>query len=244
MLFALLVFVITAASLIVLLWVGTLFLQGYIYTEPTQGIAWQAPAAGAALALFLTLWCLLVRGAHDPAFADLPYDAFHRFSPTVEKYKEPVAELSAVHKGSKEPTRYERKKTVDVTVRTEYREKNRPDRRWKSTGVEAIIIKEGNQEITFRPAATPEGGPAQFRDAAGWTMSVYVDGPTGIPTMFRWGRFFANLFLNVFHVVLWFVCLWLLLRFQWSHALGMAIVLWLVVTIAFLPMMLNAAVGR
>ncbi|HMC63794.1 MAG TPA: hypothetical protein VKI65_02535, partial [Gemmataceae bacterium] len=31
--------------------------------------------------------------------------------------------------------------------------------------------------------------------------------------------------------------LWLLLRFQWSHALGLAVVFWLVMTLLILPML-------
>ena len=43
--------IVTAASVIVLLWIWTFFFQGYIYTAPTPGLFWQAPAAG----LFLTI---------------------------------------------------------------------------------------------------------------------------------------------------------------------------------------------
>jgi heme exporter protein D len=35
------------------------------------------------------------------------------------------------------------------------------------------------------------------------------------------------------------VCLWLLLQFQWSHAFGLAIVVWLVVTLTLLPIVLS-----
>ena len=45
MLFLLLVLVLSAAALTVLLWVITLFFQGYFYTEATVQIQWQAPAA-------------------------------------------------------------------------------------------------------------------------------------------------------------------------------------------------------
>ena len=50
----------------------------------------------------------------------------------------------------------------------------------------------------------------------------------------RSGVVAANLFLNVVHAILWFLCLWLLLRFQWGHAFGLACVAWLVLTF-FLP---------
>ncbi len=50
-----------------------------------------------------------------------------------------------------------------------------------------------------------------------------------------------NLLLNGLHLVVWFACLWLLLRFQWPHALGMALVCWLVVTVIVIPPLLNKA---
>ena len=43
--------------------------------------------------------------------------------------------------------------------------------------------------------------------------------------------------LNFLHLGVWFVCLWLLLRFQWSHALGLAIVFCLAMTLVVLPML-------
>jgi hypothetical protein len=48
---------------------------------------------------------------------------------------------------------------------------------------------------------------------------------------------FANLLLNFLHLGVWFACLWLLLRFQWGHALGFAVVLWLALTLTILPML-------
>jgi hypothetical protein len=58
---------------------------------------------------------------------------------------------------------------------------------------------------------------------------------------FRWGAFFGNLLLNVLHLGVWFAVLWLLLRFQWPHALGLAVVFWLVMTLAVVPQILDHA---
>ena len=43
------------------------------------------------------------------------------------------------------------------------------------------------------------------------------------------------------HRLLWFVGLWVLMRFQWGHALGLAFVMWLTVTLVILPMLLDTA---
>ena len=48
--------VVVFLALLVLLWVGTLWAQGYFYDSPTDGLSWRAPAAAGALSLFLLLW--------------------------------------------------------------------------------------------------------------------------------------------------------------------------------------------
>jgi hypothetical protein len=57
----------------------------------------------------------------------------------------------------------------------------------------------------------------------------------------RWGMVFANIALNLLHLGLWFVCLWLVLKFQMGHALGFAAVIWLVLTLTLLPMLFRKA---
>jgi len=237
----LLIFVVSAASFTVLLWAGTLFFQSYIYTEPTKGIHWQAPAAGGALAAFLTLWCLLV--ANDVASPD---SFVFQFSPRVDKYNNTVKDLWAVRKGAKEAVHYRLKKNPPGTRPPhEYVEANLATKRWRNSGtVEAIIIKEGKENITFwRLPHTKSDLYYQYQDGDGWIMRDYDDGngPDGTPSMFRWGRFLLNLFLNLLHLALWWACLWLLLRFQWGHALGFALVIWLVLTLLILPMVFAQA---
>src|SRR5438132_1527757 len=54
-----LLLVVLGLSLAVLLWAGTLWFQGYIYSEPVAQIYWRAPAAALALTLFMAVWCFL-----------------------------------------------------------------------------------------------------------------------------------------------------------------------------------------
>jgi hypothetical protein len=238
----LLILLVVGVTVTVLLWVGTLFLQGYYYTEPTKGILWQAPAAGAALTIFLVMWCFLVANSATATTQDIPYDTLFRFSPQVEMFRDPVRELWAVHKGkgTKEvlykiyrtpPNQYGYKKAGSLS--------DSPLTNLET--VEAILIK-GDQgdKIRFTQATVSEGSYDHLVSDDGWQMKWY-HGPTGLPFKFRWGRFLLTFFLNSFHLVLWFACLWLLLRFQWGHALGLAIVLWLVMTLTFMPMLLTQA---
>jgi hypothetical protein len=237
-----LMILVIAAGLIVLLWATTLFLQSYIYTEPTPGLAWQAPAAGAAIALFYALWCVIVANSADARPEDIPYDTLFRFSPTVDMVKEPVKELWAVKK-NEEKVKYVRFRSADPLRpnAVEYRDTTVDRRPWRSSGVKAIELTHDGKKHRFEPAESESGAYPRYTSGEGWTMVVFDTGPTGIPQVRRLGRLFANLGLNFLHLVVWFACLWLLLRYQWSHALGLALAAWLLVTLAMLPMMLDTA---
>ena len=50
-----------------------------------------------------------------------------------------------------------------------------------------------------------------------------------------------SVLLNFGFLAVWFVCLWLLLRFQWSHALGLAVAFWAAMTLFVLPPLLTRA---
>jgi hypothetical protein len=175
----------------------------------------------------------------------LPYDTIFSFKPRVDKYKNPVNELWVVKKGVKEPVHYKVKKVYRGGIFTSEYVEGDSGRAYSPSGVEEIIIKEDGAKIRFLPAPPPAGaGYREFVDDDGWTIREYPQsGPTGLPEAFRWSRFLANILLNLLHLVLWFVCLWVLVRFQWSHALGLALVMWLVMTLAVLPMMFEQA-GR
>jgi hypothetical protein len=106
----------------------------------------------------------------------------------------------------------------------------------------AIDIEENNERIRFNLVKSDDSQYSRFVDARGWVIKVHHGaGPDGQPTKSLWGRWLLNLLLNFTHLALWFVCLWLLLRFQWSHALGLAFVLWLTLTLTVLPMLLSRA---
>jgi hypothetical protein len=244
-LFFLLIFFLTGISLTVVLWVITLFLQGYYYTEATAGIAWQAPAAGFGLGLFLALWAVLDMNSEGAGPGNLPYDTIFRFSPTVELVQAPVKELWVVKKGVKEPIHYKLKKLQRGGLIKNVYVEAQSGQPYSPNGVQAIVIAEGGEKATFYPAPGPEGSYYRnFVDERGYEMREFEEGPSGIPAAFRWGRFLVNLLLNLTHLGLWFVALSLVLRFEWSHALGLALVLWLVMTLTVLPLILEQAGSR
>src|SRR3984893_14040034 len=70
-------------SLIVFFWVGSLFIQGYFYEGPTADLYWRAPAAAAAVTLFLAFFCLLAK-KYDvntlfnfTSGSEKPFDSFY-----------------------------------------------------------------------------------------------------------------------------------------------------------------------
>jgi hypothetical protein len=228
------------------LFVGGLFLQGYIYTEPSPQLRWGAPATGAALCLFVAFWSLIVVYSGSTV-TDIPFDVIHRFSPTVDKFRKPVSELTAIRNGGKSEV-YKLRKSVPFSgakARSEYHSV-RDGKPWNGDTVEFIVLKTDEGDMRFervKEEQREQGAYPQFKTGDGWVMTIYDDGPTGSPTKFRYGRFIANFFLNFVHLALWFVCLWLLMRFEWFHALVGAFVLWLVCTLIILPMLLDFAAG-
>ncbi len=231
------------AFLVVFLWAGTYFFQGYIYTEPTRGIAWQAPAAAAAVTLFLGVWALIVASSENASPSDIPYDTLFRFSPEVSMFKEPAKEMWA-HKQGGKVVHYARKKLGPTKYC--YHDTTYDARPWSSTKVEAIDLEYQGQKVRFVPRTdTSRGAYREFVSEDGWVMRDYDDssrtsGPTGLPQQFRYGRLLANLGLNFGLLAVVFGGL-IVLDYQWLHALGLSLAIWVIMTLALLPMVLGYA---
>ena len=227
MLGIILILILVWAGLVVLLWAGSVWFQGYIYSEPSPQLVWSAPVAGTALALYFALWCVI-----DYRSPERYVDLFH-FNPREDH--EPFAELWAV-KGT---TTIRYGLTKDAQGRPDFRDANgKPI----PTHADKIIVKENGEEAVFEPERDANGNYKMrtgrsllYHDARGREMSE--DGLGQLST-FRWGVFLACGFLNSFHLAMWFVCFWLLLRFQWSHALGLAVIFWLISTVLIVPTLL------
>jgi hypothetical protein len=233
----------TGAGLIVLLWVGTLFLQGYIYTEPAEQLSWRAPAAGAAILAFYAVWCLFeANSSGSQAKSDLVIPLL--FSP-----REDMAEVKRIWvvrqppKGGKETVEeYKLKKVAGaVGSQSEYVEAKVDPKPWNPEGVVAILIDKDGEKDRFERQPGSEGGNLQYKDSQGWVLTAFGRNLSSQPTRFRMDWLLGNLVLNLLHIGVWFICLWLLLRFQWPHALGLAVVLWLVVSFTIVPYLLSQA---
>jgi hypothetical protein len=207
----------------------TLWFQGYIYSEPVGQIYWRAPAAGTALTVFLLFWIFLDYRAPGR------YRGLNEFNYYEEVEYE---ELRILTNDNKEEV-YKRGKNAQG--RWEYR---RGDRTLPSRP-QRIVAVLGDQTYTFVPDRDAQGhfkpapdGSLYYRDERGLEMK---EGNPGRVRIRHTSWLVINLLLNFGHLAVWFVVLWLLLRFQWSHALGLALVFWVVTMLFVLPPVLTQA---
>jgi hypothetical protein len=226
-------FALIFAAISVFLWVGTLFFQGHLYNEPVSQLFWRAPLAGLALTLYLAFWCSLdYRHPGD-------YGTIFDFSPgETEVFPSFVAV-----KDSKEVTYLGKK---GPRGHFEYRDaQGKPWRRSDPAGVtSAILVKDKDgADIRFDAKLTPDGkfalndqGQAIYVEKDG-KGRVMTDDYIGSVSRTRTGLLIANLFLNILLFAVWLLCLWLLLDFQFWHAFGFGLILWLALMLTILPML-------
>ncbi len=217
------ILLLTFLVLAALLWGGTRLIQAMLYETVQPDLYWRAPAAAAAVTAYLALWALLNYVAAEPGQApltELPFDTLFNF--TTEKVDPPLNEFWAVRPGGK--VRYS-KRAVPGSPRVEYR--NDADKIWladREADVQALVVKDGDRDVTFK------ADPAHKRYVEEGGRRYLDDDSFGRITTPRRGGSWARVLLNVLHLGVWFAVLWLLLGFQWPHALGLAAALWLVMT--------------
>jgi hypothetical protein len=234
MLFTVLILLVMALILSVVLWAGTIWFQGWLYSEPAGDLYWRAPAVGVGLTLFLAVWVIVdcrnvgrVRPFHQTSISE------------TKEFKELKA---VVRKNGPEETF---KRIPDAEDRQVFRVDGRRDGNKLPQQPEKIIVTEDGAAVVFEPQRnangnfrTERGQNLQYIDKYGRVMTA---GGFGAVEQVRYDWLFLNLFFNAAHLGLWFAGLWLVLRYQWSHALGLAFLLWLAMTLFPVPMILDYA---
>jgi hypothetical protein len=229
--------VLLIVGLVLLLWVvlmgflfaWTFWFQGYIYTEPVGRLWWRAPAAGTALTVFLIIWIAIdYRGAKSNPDVRYPYGPIQEM-PLAAKTPKPFETL-CVPSGENTEVKYRREKVLEgQNTHYVYRHNDQvmPGRPPKVIGEE-----EDGQRVVFEPDRDAKGqfkverGQVLFyRDGKGRAMR---EGTFELEPSYRVFPVLLGLFLNGAFLALWFVCLWLLLRYQMWHALGLAVALFVV----------------
>lgn len=224
--------------LVLLIWVvlmgflagWTIWFQGYLYTQPVEQIYWRAPVAGSIITLLLIIWIAIdYRAVKNNANAHYPYGPIQEMAPALTKGEsEPFAAFIVPNdKGGEDE--YKLEKVSDARKgHAEYRnvKTNEPI----TSAPPKLIVVENGERSVFEPEKDKNGHfirasgqPLLYRDKKG---RVLTEGPmferrVGLPL----GRFLLGVLLNVSFLVIWFVCLWLLLRYQMWHALGLTLVM-------------------
>lgn len=225
----------TLIGLVVVVWlvlmgllaVLTLFFQGYVYTEPVEGITWRAPAAGSLVAFSLLVWVLIDYSSRGR------YSDLLKFNPTSTITFKELVVVTRQEPGK--PSAYKLDRAGKAYVRS--------DGTKLSSRPLSVTVKEDGQDVVFEPDRDAKGNFKEssdrnlyYRDKKGRVMR---EDNLGVISSFSTGNLIGYLLLNVFHFAAWFVALWLLLDFRMSHALGLAIVFVVVVQLLLLPPMLG-----
>ncbi len=230
-----LLLVLTFLVLAALLWGGTRLIQAALYETGEPDLYWRAPAAAAALTAFFGVWALLNYRAAEPGQAELPFDGLFNFT-TEQVSERPVPEFWVL-RGERQ-MKYTSRVLPSTPPRREYKDEN--GQVWQAERAadgDTIVIQEGKDKTPVRFKAVMPSDTRKERHVERYVEEGgrrYLDGDTfgrnGLIMTPRGGGSFVRVAINVLHFVAWFVVLWLLLRFQWPHALGLAAALWLVMT--------------
>ena len=251
MLLLALVLLLVAFVLSVLFWVGSLWFQAYIYESPSDGLVWRAPAAGAALAAFLALWCLLDyrTGSVQANVAKVPYDTWWDFTITKTYPPQPVKKFWSVkndQEGKEKVTEYVQRKTGGLGSGLQYVDPQNDNKPWSREGsgiVQAVILEEDGRKVRFNAQLMPDGKfkdePARYVEEGGTRTLTELDIKRGQMTETYSSRLVVYVLLNALHLGLWFVCFWLLLRYQWTHALGLAVVFFVATSLLVFSLLMS-----
>ena len=232
MLGILLTLIFIAVGAAVLLGVGTAILQGLWYSEPVEGLPWRAAASGAAIGLFFAAWAGL------ESWAPGRYDSLFLFTPRETQTFDQFWSVQKSDRGIREilykRTRGDRGTTVFVDA------EQRPWRRSDEGMMIAIIVEENGERKRFDAELAADGAfnvadgrPLRFVEVGG--SRSMTENALGQITTMRYGLLAGNLLWNLMHLLVWFLCLWLLLQFQWPHALMLAALSWLVFSLTVWP---------
>jgi len=203
---------------------ATLTLKGYFDETPPdlKETAWRAPAAALAVTLFVILWVRLAYASPDR------YDSLFDFS--TSRQSPPVKSIWIIEDGGKVEYRLEK----DANNRPIYRNRETDRIRELPRKPDKFIIREGDREVVFQPKKDAKGKPIirtgeglRYYDEQGRYMEEGYEGIIFTST----GGGFVYFLLNVSHFVVWFLAIWLLLRFTWAQALLLALIAWLSMTL-------------
>lgn len=208
----------------IVLWIISVFLQGWLYNDLARKLAVRALIGGLALALFHTGWCAIYKA--DPGRFDTLY-SFKTEAPDGE-YDE-FQSVRRVGKVEQKPVKFIRKGNSNEFESAETR---KPWNRSDSDGmVVAIMIQEkGKTQPTRFDANLRDDGmfpPHEDHRYETDKGKRYMDHNTlGKIYRKRSMAIMGNLFVNLLHLAVWVAVLWPVMRFTMGHSIGLGLALW------------------
>lgn len=238
MIWLLLVLLLILVVLVLLITAWSMWFQGYLYTEPSTGLVWRGPAAAGAIMVVLLFFVIFEyrfqAGEHRDGYYFGPI-----WSSTSTKSPKPFDELRVIEDNVE-------KVYVRSKLTGDYHLPNQPTRKLTSRP-DHVIVEENGKRSKFEPERDADGNFKRRKNRTGEESLRYVDenrrvmveGRLGQLETYSVGLFIGNLILNFLLLASSFASLWLLVRFQWPHALGHAVVLTLLILFCAMPPLLD-----
>jgi hypothetical protein len=239
--------VIGTIALSAFFWGLALFVQGYLYNQPADRLPLRALAAGLGVALFLTAWTYLnTRASHKDRYGTLL-----EFSATSVR---PVEEFEAVRRLR---VKDEKGQPKEVTVPFKWESGGAGGGRFVEPGTAKEFRTNTSDYMTVAILVPEEGGgkarfEADLRDGTYTSRadderrfseqggSRYIDARNPhqmeVPST---GGLVAAVAINALHYVVWFLALWVGLRFTVGHSILMAAAFGTAAMLVLMPLLFD-----
>ena len=240
-----LTFVGVSVAVFVLLWAGSLLVQPYLYSQVADRLGLRAAAGGLILGGFLTFWTYTNTRASSPD----RYGTLLEFNPTARR---DVTEFEAVRrlpqkgpdgKWAEETVAYKRLSGKGEAIFGEGGDAAKPYRPNTSGYMTAaVVVPDGAEKVRFDAELDARGqaytGERVFVEAGG-RRYVEIDLPGTVYAPSRWAAVGA-LLLNAAHFGVWFLVLWLVMRYEPGSAAGGTAVFGLATMVAVMPLLFGS----
>ena len=218
------------------LWVGSVFLQGWLYNDLANRLPARAAVGGLILAVFHTGWTAIYKA--DPG----RFDTLVSFkTETLDGTYDEFQSVRRVGKEEKKPVRFVRRGSSNDFESTET---GKPWNRSDADGmVVAILVKENgrDQPTRFDANLDPKSGnfrpPEETRYEADGGKRYMDLSALGKVYRKRSFAYMGNFFANFLHLVVWVGVLWPVMRFSLGHAIGIGLGLWAITMLAVQPVL-------